>query len=120
MSDIKYVKIDDIDMSGPPRHATLPEELVERIKRFKEILKEVETIPLEQTLYNFRCDKNPQNEVAIWEDIAKHYEQQTLNHPELTLEAKKDIYRKVFVASSEEHPIRVVKKENTTEDQNIE
>ncbi len=111
MSDIKYIKIEDIDMSGPPRHAILPEALVDRIKRFKEILKEVETMSLEQTLYNFRCDKNPENEVAIWEDIAKSYEQQTSNHSELTLEAKKDIYRKIFVSSSEEHPLRVVKKE---------
>jgi hypothetical protein len=112
MSDIKRVKIADIDVSRPPRHESLPVDLVERIKNFKEILREVETMSIEQTLYNFRCDRNPENEVAIWEGIAAKYNEYLLAHPQIDLNQKKEIYKQFLVESSEENPITVVRKED--------
>lgn len=118
MSNIINVNIKDIDVSRPPRHESLPIDLIERIKNFKEILREVETMSIEQTLYNFRCDRNPENEVAIWEGIATKYNEYISTHPQINLEQKKDIYKQLLVASSEENPITVVRKEDVKSDEN--
>ncbi|EKD43134.1 MAG: hypothetical protein ACD_72C00442G0011 [uncultured bacterium] len=108
MDDQKYiVDIKDLNLSAPPRHAVLPETLVERVERLKNILAEVELMPLEQALYNFRCDRHPESEVVIWEDIAKKYEQYILVNPQLSLEDKRNVYSKLLANSLEVNPISV-------------
>ena len=89
--DIKYVKISDINES-PIRHSELPSELIDRIKVFKEKLSEVELIPVETTINNFKCDKNPENEILIWERIANTYTQYLHDNPSTELSFKKDVY----------------------------
>ena len=89
--DIKYVKISDINES-PIRHSELPSELIDRIRVFKAKLSEVELIPVETTINNFKCDKNPENEVLIWERIANAYTQYLHDNPSTELSFKKDVY----------------------------
>lgn len=91
--EMMQVDTDKINLNTPPRHDELSEDLINRIKAFKLILREVETMPLEQTIYNFRCDAHPENEVEIWESIAQNFKEYVSQHPDISLEEKRSIYK---------------------------
>ena len=78
----------------------LPENLIERIKAFKSKLVEVELIPLEKTIDNFRRDKNPEKEISMWETIAEVYEAYVSSHVGVSLEEKIEVYKVALMASS--------------------
>lgn len=78
-------------MSGPILHEALSADFVERVKAFKAILAEVETIPLESTLDSFRRDHHPEKELALWEKIAKTYRAAMAEFGDIPLEQKKGI-----------------------------
>ena len=65
LSDLKF---------GPIRHPVLPGDFTERIKAFKKILSDFDTVSLEQTIDNFKRDTHPEEELAIWERIANTYQ----------------------------------------------
>jgi len=54
-------------------HKKLSDEQINRITKFKETLKEVDTTPLDKTFENFQRDLNPDREIAIGERIAEAY-----------------------------------------------
>ena len=88
----KNVEVNTADINfGPVRHEELPMELVQRIHAFKEMLIEVEQIPLEETIDNFKRDMHPDREVAIWEHIASAYQIYVTFNPGLDLFQKKDL-----------------------------
>jgi hypothetical protein len=70
---IKREKISDIEPNPFIRHASLPNELIERIKKFKGLLGDVENATLEETIDSFKRDMNPEREIRIWERIASVY-----------------------------------------------
>ena len=70
--ELKKINISDIKQ-GDVRHAILPDELVERIKKFKELLGDVDKSTLDETIDNFKRDMHPEKEVRIWEHIASVY-----------------------------------------------
>lgn len=96
---LKKVKISDIKI-GPIRHAFLPEELIKRIKDYKEILAEVEKIPLEQTINNFQRDMHPEREIQIWEHIAKVYKSFISENSITDIDTKKEVYSVALIAST--------------------
>ena len=59
---------------GPNRGVILPEGFILRVIKYKEKLKEVETLSLEETIDSFQRDLHPENELEIWEGIAEIYE----------------------------------------------
>ncbi len=59
---------------GPNRGIVLPEGFILRVIKYKEKLKEVETLSLEETIDSFQRDLHPLSELEIWEDIAEIYE----------------------------------------------
>ena len=71
----------------------LSESFIERVRNFKNTLKEVETSTIEQTLTNFQKDRNPEGELEVWENMASAYQYFTETSPDLTLEKKKDVFR---------------------------
>ncbi len=71
----------------------LSESFIERVRNFKNTLKEVETSTIEQTLTNFQKDRNPEGELEVWENMASAYQDFTETSPDLTLEQKKDVFR---------------------------
>jgi len=73
--------------------ASLSESFIERVKKFKNTLKEVETMTIEESLSNFQKDRNPESELDLWEHMASAYEDFTQINPRLTLEEKKDVFR---------------------------
>lgn len=70
--ELKKIKISDIK-KGDIKHTTLPAEMIERIKNFKEILGDVDRATLDETIDNFKRDMHPDKEVKIWEHIAGVY-----------------------------------------------
>jgi hypothetical protein len=93
----KKVKLSDLKFS-PVRQETLPEDFIKRVIEYKKILKEVDTITLEETIDCFQRDMDPEKELFIWENIAEIYLKNTENKNYL-LEEKREIFKKILIAS---------------------
>lgn len=98
-------QLDRILAEQEKRHETLAPELVERIKKFKAILVDEDTVSLEQTIDNFKYDQNPEREVEIWEWIASSYQNIRDKHPKLTKEELHAAYARLLQASMEIDPV---------------
>jgi hypothetical protein len=83
------IPIEDIRF-GEPRHETLPDTLLVRIRISHKIFADVLDISLEDTIYNFRCDTTPEEEIEIWERMGAAYLEATYNKA-MSLETKKAI-----------------------------
>jgi hypothetical protein len=59
---------------GPIRRPVLPDSFVGRIKAFKAVLSDVDPTSLETAIDNFKRDRHPEEELAIWERIASTYQ----------------------------------------------
>jgi hypothetical protein len=95
---MKKVKLSELKM-GPVRQDILPEGFIVRVQKYKEILREVETSPLEQAINCFQRDLHPERELQIWENIASAYKLSSKNNPEWTLEEKKEAFGELLLAS---------------------
>ena len=84
---------------GPIQHATLPASLLIRIQNIHHIINEVFPYPLSERINDFRQDRYPDREVAIWEKIASAYLKLTTDRV-LDLGQKKEIFTALLVASS--------------------
>lgn len=84
---------------NPIQHATLPTDLLIRIQNIHHIINEVFPYPLSERINDFRCDRHPDREVAVWEKIASAYLKLTTDR-ELDLEQKKEIFTALLVASN--------------------
>jgi hypothetical protein len=58
---------------GPIRHHTLDDSLIARIQAIKPVFEEFYPVSHQKWLEGFQRDLNPENEVVIWEDLAKAY-----------------------------------------------
>lgn len=81
---------------SPIGQELLPEGFIERVRKYKEILKEVETSSLEETVSNFQRDLLPERELKIWEKIASQYELMVKNNPNLDISKKKELFATVL------------------------
>jgi len=95
---IKKVKISELKF-GPIRHEKLPDGFIVRIQKYKERLKEADTISLEETVSNFQRDLHPENELRIWEAIADRYEAKIKANPSWTIKEKKDCLGKLLFST---------------------
>ena len=59
--------------SGPIRHKQLSSELIDRIRRLQTVFAEVYPISHQEWLDGFQRDTAPENEVAMWEQMAAAY-----------------------------------------------
>lgn len=84
---------------GPIRQVVLPEGFIVRVQRYKEVLREVEIISLEETVSNFQRDLLPERELKIWENIAHLYDLSVRNNPDWTIEDKKQIFGELLTSS---------------------
>jgi hypothetical protein len=89
----------DIRIS-PVVHDTLSKTQLEEIKRIQEVFAEVNPSTLEETITDFKRDKNPDNEIAIWLQMAAAYEKFTSKSAAtLDLEKKKEAYKLILMRS---------------------
>ena len=95
---IKKMKLADLKES-PVRYSTLPDRLIKRIKAYKKVLGAVEITSLEKTITNFKRDLYPEDEVRIWEKIARHYEFLIRKNNITNLEDQKEIFRTILKVS---------------------
>jgi len=89
----------------------LTESLIERIKAFLLILREVDPLAssLEESIDDFLRDHNPEREIAVWEKIAERYQKSVEQKPDMTSEQKKELYAMLLRQSMDEDPIRTIK-----------
>lgn len=88
--EIRKTKLSDLKV-GPIRHATLPDDFIQRVKDFKQAIAEVDKTSLESTLDNFQRDLNPEQELYLWEHIAKMYQWSIVAHSGFSLPQKKEV-----------------------------
>lgn len=100
MTKLTDIPIDDIQ-TGIVKHDTLSEELILRIRNFKEKLGEVEPSTIESAIDNFKEDTHPENEVAMWESMAEVFELAT-KRKEFSFEKRREIFKMLLIASSRE------------------
>jgi hypothetical protein len=90
------IKLSELQIS-PIRHEKLPDGFIERVQKYKEILREVEKTSLEEDISNFQRDLWPTAELIIWEKIASDYAKDCKNKPEWTLAKKKELFGKLLI-----------------------
>lgn len=83
---------------GPIRHSELPPTLIDRIRLLEKVFAEVYPITHEEWLDGFQRDQNPENEVAIWEDMATAYTKFTSEN-DLDFAAKREVFAIILVRS---------------------
>jgi len=92
----KKMKVSDIKQ-GPLKHEQLPEGFIKRVLKYKEILKEVEKMSVEEAVSSFQRDLNPESELIIWEAIAELYQNKLKEYPEASFEDKKELFKKALM-----------------------
>lgn len=91
--NIKELKLGEI------KQEVLPEGFIKRVLDFKEILKEVETSSLEETVSNFQRDLNPENELLIWESIASCFKLSCESNPNWTSKKRKEAFAELLIST---------------------
>jgi hypothetical protein len=84
---------------GPIRHAVLSDDLLRRIKAFKEIFSDVDNTTLDEAVDDFKRDAHPEHEIAVWERIASTYAMFLSHNPTDDLATKHEIYSVLVSAS---------------------
>ncbi len=99
------MKLDNIE-TGPIRHSELSADLVDRIKKYRAILAEVDPpAPLEEVINDFRRDVHPEREIAIWEKLAAFYQAAVSQNPAMRLKKKRKLFERLLHESLNEDPI---------------
>lgn len=94
------LKAENIEM-GPIRHKTLPDDLDARIRKFSAVFAEVYPCSHEEWVDGFQRDKNPENEVVIWEHMASAYSR-FLESNEVGAAARNEAFGLLLVRSGTE------------------
>ena len=106
------VNLNDVEL-GSHQHVALTKSLIERIKAFHLILREVDPLEssssLEESIDYFLRDHNPEREIAVWEKIAERYQKSVEQKPDMTSEQKKELFAKLLLQSTDEDPIKIGK-----------
>ena len=120
--DRQQPKIERVDTAtmkpGPIQHEQLSDEQLRRITHLHEILAEVDPSSLETWTDNFKRDMHPDQEIAVWERIARAYTTYT-SQKNLSLDAKGDVFQTLVLASmsSDEASIKSLKLKVLSEDE---
>ena len=94
----EQLRLSDIQF-GPIRYPVLPGDFIERIKAFKKILGDIDSVPIEQTIDNFKRDADPESELVIWERIASAFQLYFSHKPTTDSAIRKEIFA-VLLGSS--------------------
>lgn len=93
------MNIKDISI-GPIRHDTLTAKQIADITYIHTIMQEVDASTLEQTITDFKRDVHPDEEIAVWMNMATAYDKfvtpQTNN---MSLESKQEVYNIILLRS---------------------
>ncbi len=101
-------KLEDLKPCSYFRHDSLPDGVIERIKKLEVILKDVYPRPLQEWIDDFRRDVTVEPELIIWEKMATKYLSRCKTRGART---KKEIFEQVLKESLEEDPLIVSDKD---------
>ena len=99
-------------------HDSLSAGQLVKVKRVCTVFAEVYPVSFEETVTNFKRDQNPDQEIAVWMDMADAYEKYMASKPALTdLKKKKEIFGLLLLRSMmpEEEALKNQKNEILTE-----
>jgi hypothetical protein len=83
----------------PIQRGVLPDGFIDRVKAYKARLGDVDSVPLEKAIDNFKRDAYPEHELEIWERIANTFQLFLSHNPTDDPEIRKDIYKVLVCAS---------------------
>lgn len=95
--EIQWIDPNDLQQ-GPIQRDSLTPKQIERISALQKVFVEIDGKSVEEWADNFKRDLNPDNELAIWERMAKSYTRYCRSH-ELTLDGKSEVYKIVLLRS---------------------
>lgn len=88
-------------IAGPVRHDSLSTYQMEKIKKIHSTFAEVDPLSLEETIEDFKRDKHPDNEIAVWLAMASTYEKFFSKNPSTDLAKKLEVYKVILTRSME-------------------
>jgi hypothetical protein len=83
---------------GPIQRETLSTEQMDRISKLYDIVAEVDGSSMDKWVDGFKRDVHPDDEIAVWERMAKAYEPFVASH-RLSLPAKKEAFKIILMRS---------------------
>jgi hypothetical protein len=84
---------------GPIVHDQLSEEQIEKITKIQSVFSDIYPISLEDTITNFKRDRNPDNEIRVWENMMHAYETFISENPEIDVEKKSEVFKLILTRS---------------------
>jgi len=99
-SNVETINANDLTLS-PVIHDTLNSNQIEKITEIQRVFSEVNPSSLEETITDFKRDRNPDNEIAIWLAMANAYEKFTSKNPSIDIDKKKEAYELILIRSME-------------------
>lgn len=113
--EIKIRNVKDLEhckSSRTKRWDTLPDDLIKRLTRVKEILGDADhSETLEDFLIDFHYDRNPERETETWEWIADKYQKKILKGRPVELKGRRNLLRSIMHRSIQIFPMIVEKEE---------
>ena len=95
---LKLKRIRNFELKfGLDKRGRLPKEFIERVKGYKNKIKEVETTTLKETLDSFERDLFPSRELEVWESIAEYYNDKLRKKPHMDISQKRDLFTEALV-----------------------
>jgi hypothetical protein len=84
---------------GPIVHDQLSDEQIEKITKIQTAFSDVYQISLDETITNFKRDRNPDNEIRVWLNMMEAYEKFILKDSEITVEKKSEVFKLILTRS---------------------
>lgn len=84
---------------GPIVHDQLSAEQIEKITKIQSTFSDIYPISLEETITNFKRDRNPDNEIRVWLNMMQAYEKFVSKDPEIMLEKKSEVFKLILTRS---------------------
>ncbi|MCD0471576.1 hypothetical protein [Flavobacterium sp. JAS] len=84
---------------GPIVHEQLTNEQIEKIKKIQSTFSDVYQVSLEDTITNFKRDRNPDNEIRVWFNMMQAYEKFISKDSQITVEKKSEVFKLILLRS---------------------
>lgn len=95
---LKSINPNDL-IPGPIVHDQLSDEQIEKITKIQSAFSDVYQISLDETITNFKRDRNPDNEIRVWLNMMQAYEKFISKDPEITVEKKSEVFKLILTRS---------------------
>jgi hypothetical protein len=95
---VQWIDVNKLER-GPVLRESLTKEQMARLEQIHQTFAEVDGFTLDKRLDDFKRDHDPDRELAVWERMTRAYQRFVASRNDLSLEAKKEVYRVVLLRS---------------------